>query len=96
MEYKCPICNSSMVERSGRRKFYGCEMYPINHCPGKRSLEGNPFGCENDEENVFQDSVPLGLNEEGERMFNAARSEGRNYKEACEMAFDWQRWQEKD
>lgn len=97
MKYKCPICNADMVERSGRKKFYGCSNYLVYHCPGKRSLDGTPFGCEsNDRNSVFYSNPPFGLNEKGEEMFEIARGEGRSYEESKEMAFAWQKWNEKD
>lgn len=85
--YLCPICESDMVERQGPKiKFYGCSMYP--KCLGKRTMDGTVFGVD--------DETPLGLNDEGEDMFRIGLSEGRSYDEAKEMAFDWQRWQDKD
>jgi very-short-patch-repair endonuclease len=36
----CPICNSTMVKRSGRYgKFYGCSKFP--YCKGTRHIENN-------------------------------------------------------
>lgn len=85
--YLCPICESEMVERQGPKiKFYGCSNFP--RCIGKRTMDGAVFGVDGE--------IPLGLNDDGEDMFSIGLSEGRSYDEAKEMAFDWQRWQEKD
>lgn len=83
----CPICSDSMVVRQGPKiRFYGCVRYPA--CKGKRTLDGEVFGMD--------DEVPDGLDAEGEGWFHTGIAEGMSYDEAREMAFDWQRQEERD
>ena len=85
----CPICGEDMVLREGAKvKFYGCSMYPINQCTGKRDLDGEAWGC--------YDEDPADFDTNGSRMFNVCLAEGWSYDEAAECARDWQRQEEKD
>lgn len=89
MEYSkftCPICGEDMVERKGKGtgySFYGCPNYP--HCNGKRTLDGEVFGCES------YDDTPIGLSQESESWFNVARREGYSREDAEQIAQDWER-----
>lgn len=41
-QFKCPVCNSPMVERTNRtsgEKFLGCSRYP--GCRGSRNIDGS-------------------------------------------------------
>lgn len=86
-EYTCPICGSEMIERQGPKiKFYGCSNFP--RCVGKRTLDGTVFGLDGE--------TPSGLTDDAESWFNAGIADGMSYDEARDMAFDWQRMEEKD
>lgn len=87
IEYVCPICGEEMVERQGPKiRFYGCSNFP--QCKGKRTLDGTVFGVDGE--------APAGLNADAEGWFNAGISDGMSYDEARDMAWDWQRMEEKD
>ena len=88
-KFVCPVCGAAMVRRSGKKiTFSGCSNYFKTGCIGKRSLEGEVWGCEEEE--------PYYLNEEGSSMFSTCIADGFDYEEAAEIAADWQRWEEKD
>lgn len=83
----CPICGDEMVLRQGPKvKFYGCCKFP--DCIGKRDLNGNVFGCSEEE--------PYYINDIGSPVFQACIHDGFNYEEAAECAADWQRQEEND
>lgn len=86
----CPLCGEQMVERTGPKiKFYGCIRYPL--CKGKRTLDGVAFGIDGE-----KPEAPAWLDKEGRECFYAGLADGMSYEEAREMAFDWQRLEEKD
>lgn len=89
VDLDCPVCGCKMTLRNGPKKtFYGCSTYFQTHCPGKRDLDGESWGCDGVE--------PYYLSDEGSSMFQLCLSDGFSYDEAAECAAEWQRQEEND
>lgn len=91
MEKLCPICGSKMVLRTGRisgKDFFGCVNYPTKKCPGKRGIDGQVFGTDNE--------YPFSLSPDGETMFDIGRSEGMTFEEAQDFSEAWLHQEEND
>lgn len=88
VELTCPICGSEMIKRHGPKvDFWGCLNFPRTNCTGKRDMQGQSWGCEDE---------PFYLNDEGSKLFSQCISDGFTYDEAVECATEWQRLEEKD